>query len=157
MYGETGLVSFLFTQQKLVLQYWLNIIQLEIVNALKLCIMNCMDLATLVTRLGAPTCAHFQTRSDVRETCGILKIYTTEFQNMGHLKSKINTALENSYIREWACQINSRTYACQINSRTYTKFKSNFRTESYLTSLGVKKYQMNIARFPPVTPFTNMN
>ena len=57
-------------------------------------------------------------------------------------------ALENNHIREWTCQINNRKK--HPFHRTYAKFKSNLRTQPYLTTnptLGVKKYQMNIGRF----------
>ena len=68
-----------------------------------------------------------------------------EFQTIEHLKSKINTALEDKYIRGWTCQINNRNENPIL--RIYAKFKSNFITELCLTSLRVKRYQMNIAQF----------
>ena len=76
-------------------------------------------------------------------TFGILKIYHQSF--IEHLKSKMNTALEDKYIRGWTCQINNRNENPIL--RNYAKFKSKFITEPYLTSLRVKRYQMNIARF----------
>ena len=68
-----------------------------------------------------------------------------DFQNIEHLKSKFNTALDDKFIRGWTCQINNRNENPIL--RTYAKFKSNFKTEPYLTSLRVKRNQMNIARF----------
>ena len=59
--------------------------------------------------------------------------YTTGVSKYGTLKSKIKTALEHNYIREWTCQINTRNE--NPIWRTYAKFKSNLSTEHYLTSL----------------------
>ena len=78
---------------------------------------------------------------DVRDTQNI----PPEVQNIEHLKFKMDTALEDKYIRGWTCQINNRNE--NPIPRIGAKFKSNFITKPYLTSLRVKRYQMNIARF----------
>ena len=81
--------------------------------------------------------------SDVRDT----QNKPPEVQNIEHLKFKMDTALEDKYIRGWTCQINNRNENPIL--RICAKFKSNFITKPYLTSLRVKRYQMNIAQFPP--------
>ena len=92
-------------------------------------------------------CTHVRSRLD---SIALRDVWDTqnvppEFQNIENLKSKMNTALEDKYIRGWTCQINNQNENPIL--RTYAKFKSNFITEPYSTSLRVKRYQMNIARF----------
>ena len=98
----------------------------------------------MVTRLGAPMCGHFLDSIALRDVWDTQNI-PPEFKNIEHLKSKMNTALEDKYVRGWTCQINDPNENPIL--RTYAKLKSNIITEPYLTSLRVKRYQMNIARF----------
>ena len=147
IYGETGRYPFLTRQPKLALRYWLKVIKLDNINPLKIVYRELYEL----DNNGHETwCTHVRSflhsiaLKDVWDTQNI----PPEFQNIEHLKSKINTALEDKYIRGWTSHINNRNVNPIL--RTYANFKSNFIAEPYLTSLRVKRYQMNQSQFPPV-------
>ena len=99
IYGETGPFPFLTRQQKLVLRYWLK---LDNVNSLELVYRELYEL----DNNGHETWCIFRFDRTQRRV-GSHNI-PPEFQNIEHLKSKMNTALEDKYIRGWTCQTSNQ-------------------------------------------------
>ena len=144
VFGETGRCPIMVRQEKLVIGYWLKLMNTCPNNPLKL-VYN--ELHRLSTKGYKTWCTHV---GSLLKSVGMENIWDEQkllvsVDNFKQMKAGFKNELENCYAQKWVKEIND------INRhpilRTYIGFKNNFCQEKYIERLNIRKYQRAISRF----------
>ena len=131
-------------QEKLVIGYWLKLMNICPNNPLKL-VYN--EFHQLSTEGYTTWCTHV---GSLLKSVGMENIWDEQkllvsVDNFKQLKAGIKNELENCYAQKWIKEINDIDRHPIL--RTYIGFKNKFCQEKYIERLNIRKYQRAISRF----------
>ena len=144
VFGETGRCPIMVRQEKLVIGYWLKLMNICPNNPLKL-VYN--ELHQLSTEGYTTWCTHV---GSLLKSVGMENIWDEQkllvsVDNFKQLKAGFKNELENCYAQKWIKEINDIDRHPIL--RTYIGFKNKFCQEKYIERLNIRKYQRAISRF----------